>query len=249
MEKFCLKWDHFQDNISKSFRNLRKEKDFFDVTLISEDDEVVLAHKVVLSASSEMFKYILRRADHSKPMVYLTGVKSSQLGCIMDYIYEGEVSIYQHDLENFIDIAKKLKIKGLLNCDLQNEDYYPQEENKMEGDSPNKKTESFKDPGQIKKIEQEGKNQFTIDNHNLSTIYEDAKRAVDELVMKVGDVWMCKTCEKTMKKNCHIRKHAELHIEGLSFPCNSCRETFRTRKKLAQHKYVMSCQNNYFSSI
>ena len=69
MEKFCLKWDHFQDNISKSFRNLRKEKDFFDVTLISEDDEVVLAHKVVLSASSEMFKYILRRADHSKPMV------------------------------------------------------------------------------------------------------------------------------------------------------------------------------------
>ena len=74
MEKFCLKWNDFQSNVSKTFSTLRKEQDFFDITLLSDDGEAVSAHKVVLSASSEFFKNILRKADHSKPMIYLSAV-------------------------------------------------------------------------------------------------------------------------------------------------------------------------------
>ena len=74
MEKFCLKWNDFQVNVSNSFSTLRKENDFYDVSLVSDDDKVVSAHKVVLSASSEFFKSILRKADHSKPMIYLSAV-------------------------------------------------------------------------------------------------------------------------------------------------------------------------------
>ena len=37
MEKFCLKWNDFQANVSKSFKFLRKENDFYDVTLVSDD--------------------------------------------------------------------------------------------------------------------------------------------------------------------------------------------------------------------
>ena len=33
---------------------------------------------------------------------------------IMDYIYEGEVNIYQNDLDAFLDVAQKLKIQGLV---------------------------------------------------------------------------------------------------------------------------------------
>ena len=37
-EKFCLKWNDFQQIISKAFGSLREDKDFSDVTLLCEDD-------------------------------------------------------------------------------------------------------------------------------------------------------------------------------------------------------------------
>ena len=114
MEKFCLKWNDFQTNVSKSFSSLRKDQDFFDVSLISDDEKTVPAHKVVLAASSEFFKNILRTADHSKPMIYLSGINQRELTHIMEYIYEGELNIYQNELDAFLDVAQKLKIQGLV---------------------------------------------------------------------------------------------------------------------------------------
>ena len=55
-EKLCLKWNDFKDNIISSFGNLRKENDFADVTLVSEDGQRVESHKVVLSSSSPVFQ-------------------------------------------------------------------------------------------------------------------------------------------------------------------------------------------------
>ena len=37
MEKFCLKWNDFQTNVTNSFKRLKDEKDFFDVTLVWSD--------------------------------------------------------------------------------------------------------------------------------------------------------------------------------------------------------------------
>ena len=40
MEKFCLKWNDYQSNIGHAFNDLREEKDFFDVTLACEDNQI-----------------------------------------------------------------------------------------------------------------------------------------------------------------------------------------------------------------
>ena len=45
-EKFCLRWNDFENNIGIAFRELRDDKDFFDVTLAC-DDEQIQAHKVI----------------------------------------------------------------------------------------------------------------------------------------------------------------------------------------------------------
>ena len=37
MEKFNLKWNDFQPNISASFKKLRNQSEFHDVTLVSND--------------------------------------------------------------------------------------------------------------------------------------------------------------------------------------------------------------------
>ena len=113
-EKFSLKWNDFQSTVSGSFRALRKEEEFFDVTLVSDDEKQISAHKLVLSACSSFFKTILRKNTHTHPLIYLSGVDSKNLGLVLNYIYEGEVNIWQEQLDNFLNLAQKLKIEGLL---------------------------------------------------------------------------------------------------------------------------------------
>ena len=50
-EKFSLKWNDFQSNVSRTFGQLRSEEEFFDVSLVSDDQKIMSAHKLVLSAS------------------------------------------------------------------------------------------------------------------------------------------------------------------------------------------------------
>ena len=55
-EKFCLKWNDFESNISSAFREIRTDGELFDVTLATEDEEHLQAHKVILAACSGFFR-------------------------------------------------------------------------------------------------------------------------------------------------------------------------------------------------
>jgi len=111
-EKFCLRWNDFESNISVAFRELREDKDFFDVTLAC-DDEQIQAHKVILSACSPFFRTILKRNSHDHPLLYLKGVKYIDLVSVLNFMYHGEVNVSQEELNSFLAIAEELKVKGL----------------------------------------------------------------------------------------------------------------------------------------
>jgi hypothetical protein len=112
-EKFCLKWNDFESNISSAFRDLRKEKDFFDVTLACDDDSQIEAHKTILSACSPFFRSVLRRNPHQHPLLYLKGVKYKELQAVLDFMYMGEVNVAQEELNSFLAVAEDLRVKGL----------------------------------------------------------------------------------------------------------------------------------------
>ena len=109
--KVMLKWNQSQMSCASSFKHLRSEEDFFDVTLVSSDQVQMQAHKVVLSASSKFFKKILRQNKHYHPIVCLDGVSSGHLEYLLDYIYDGEVNIFQDDLDAFLLQANKFKLE------------------------------------------------------------------------------------------------------------------------------------------
>jgi len=111
-EKFCLRWNEFENNISQAFKELRDDKDFFDVTLAC-DDEQIQAHKVILSACSPFFRNILRRNPHQHPLLYLKGVKYSDLQSVLNFMYHGEVNVAQEELNSFLAVAEELRVKGL----------------------------------------------------------------------------------------------------------------------------------------
>jgi len=111
-DKFCLQWNDFERNISEAFKELRDEKDFFDVTIACEEEEIQ-AHKLILAACSPFFRTLFHRFKHDHPLLYLKSVKYSDLVSILNFMYHGEVNIAQEDLSSFLAVAQDLKVKGL----------------------------------------------------------------------------------------------------------------------------------------
>ena len=112
-EKFCLRWNDFESNVSSAFREIREEKDFFDVTLACDDDNQIQAHKVIIAACSPFFRNILRKNSHPSPLLYLKGVKYKELVSVLNFMYMGEVNVAQDDLNSFLAVAEDLRVKGL----------------------------------------------------------------------------------------------------------------------------------------
>ena len=129
-EKFSLKWNDFQTNISRSFYKLRAENDFHDVTLVSDDQRLVSAHKLVLSSCSGYFEKILKQNKHENLLLCLEGISYTDLQHVLDYIYLGEVQIHQEQMDRFIYVAQRLQLDGLL---LMNPEEYLQGKRQDEG--------------------------------------------------------------------------------------------------------------------
>ena len=102
-EKLHLKWDDYEANIRSVFQELKEDTDHVDVTLSCHDGQIH-AHKVILSASSSIFRDLLRRNNllqHNHPIIYLRGVRISDLRLVLDFVYRGEVSVAPEYLDSF----------------------------------------------------------------------------------------------------------------------------------------------------
>ena len=239
-EKFSLKWDDFHSNISKTFSALRTENDFQDVTLVSADLQQVSAHKVVLSACSKYFKNILQQNRHSNPLLCLDGVTSSELQSVLDYIYQGEVQVYQENLDRFLAVAERFQLEGLMNLpdtNKQEENVYQTLEELM-SPTPTQSSGERRGYSQVKSstVKTETTAIVNIDEDTALNIEEiDAKIA--EYIIRTNDnFYSCKFCGKSgVKARTDMKKHVETHLEGLSFPCQHCGKTFRSRNALQLH--------------
>ncbi|KAG7213631.1 hypothetical protein KM043_002879 [Ampulex compressa] len=73
-----------------SFKHLRDEKSFTDVTLAC-DGQTCKAHKMVLSACSPYFKTLLEENPSKHPIIILKDVAYSHLQAILEFMYAGEL--------------------------------------------------------------------------------------------------------------------------------------------------------------
>ena len=112
-DKYNFKWNDYESKVSSSFKAFRNKSDYFDVTLISDGNVQISAHKLVLSTCSGFFQSVFQRNPHQHPLIYLSGVSSANLNFIMDFIYHGEVEVNQEQLGSFLYDAHKLQIQGL----------------------------------------------------------------------------------------------------------------------------------------
>ena len=116
-EKLCLKWDDFHTNITSSFGYFRKDEGFSDVTLACDGDQQIEAHKVILAASISIFNKLLKQNKHTHPLIYTRGMTIRQLSDVVDFIYHGEVNIYEDNIEEFLTLVDDLQLRGLSKSD------------------------------------------------------------------------------------------------------------------------------------
>ena len=235
-EKLFLKWHDFQDHIQASFEELRSDNDFTDVTLACEDQSVN-AHKVILSASSPFFKKLLKTHSHPQPLIYMRGIRSSELMAMVDFIYLGEASIFQEQLESFLALAEELELNGLTGSSEEakysrnssNEDQQRINlKNTPKDLIPNVKEEGSQFEGTLMPKRQQTKQTAQIELATLAVI--------EPMIERRENGFGCNQCEYTSKKRDHMREHVEKHIEGLEYPCNYCNKVLRSANALRSHQ-------------
>ena len=163
----------------------------------------------------------------------------------MDYIYNGEVQLYQEKLDNFLSIAQRLKLEGLIGNndeDSQQPDYFKSEQisgkdEYIADDTHHEKYEPISNnphhnskPRQ-RHVEAVDKVLVPISSEDVSEV----ENAIEQHLEKVDGTWKCKLCGKTAIKKQHMQNHIETHLEGLSFPCDLCGKTLRSRNALFIH--------------
>merc|ERR1712179_879225 len=112
MDKWCMKWNEFDTNIREYLRILREDQRLFDVTLVTDDGQHIQAHKIILSAGSHFFSDIFMKSNQTNIMIYLKGISSLQVEHLLDFVYNGEASIGQEELKEFLETGKELQVKG-----------------------------------------------------------------------------------------------------------------------------------------
>ena len=232
MEKFCLKWDEFQMNATQMFSELRE--DFCDVTLITKDNQKVEGHKIILAASSPWFRNILKNITNPCPVIYLRDLKATQLSNIMDYIYHGEVNIYQDDLDAFLALAEELQVKGLAEYASAIDEVQSNQVKGPKVETKKKTTDlhsvKYKERQVIKKENTDSQLMLTDSRPKPFAILanqDDFEGTVNSMIEKIDGLWSCKVCGKTNWQKVDLRRHAEVHIEGASHPCATCGKEFR----------------------
>ena len=249
MEQLCLQWNDFQETILSSFKDLRQDKDFTDITLACEDGQQVEAHKIVLTSLSPFFKSILSRNKHQHPIFYMRGVKLDQLLAILDFLYCGEAKVYQEQLDSFLAIANELKLKGLTG------------EQKEHNTSHVTATHEFKKepigvrhsepPKQLpKKTEARISDAETTTvsllngpvvadlNHldeQIRSMMDETENFVTRPSGKKMKAFICKICGKELVFSDMTRHIESNHITGVTHSCNICGKISRSRNGLRHH--------------
>merc|ERR1719318_1785929 len=121
---YCISWKTFDEHLATTFRTLLADGNFKDVTLVSDDQTQMTAHKSVLSASSPILASILINNPHSNPLLFMRGLKRKVFEKLLEFIYLGKADLDEKSLNDFMDIGRDLKINGLYKED-ENESTKP----------------------------------------------------------------------------------------------------------------------------
>ena len=112
-EKYNMNWQTFTDHLKELLHEMMLSKELTDVTLICDDKKQLKAHKIILSACSPVFKSIIECLPQNNSGIYLSEIHHQEMESILEFIYLGESTFEQKQIDDFLKVARKLEIKGI----------------------------------------------------------------------------------------------------------------------------------------
>ena len=167
----------------------------------------------------------------------------------MDFIYHGEVNIYQEDLDAFLNLAEELELKGLnaSGTEKQQTIQVHKESMVLKSRTHSPHRPFFKtDPSDKSKVNAKEPN-ISLDENiivpadfyamKINTNNEELDQTIRSLMETIGHgQYSCKACGKNTNHSGHMIEHIEgHHIEGATHQCNQCYKILRSRKALRCH--------------
>ena len=257
-EKLCLQWNDFKENVTSSFRDLRDDREFTDVTLACEDGKQIEAHKVVLASSSPFFMELLKKTKHPHPLIYMRGLRSESLIAILDFLYHGEANVFQENLDSFLALAEELRLKGLTGGVEAAEEQPFKEISQTKMRAPPKQEMNKKVMTPLSKTSlinpsSTGSSETTValtkDKANVEL--QDLEEQIMSMITRTdlsagngqGKLASCNVCGKEGSFR-NMPQHVEAnHITGVLHSCDICGKTSRSRDGLRKHKLTFHHTN------
>ena len=226
-DKIDLIMSNFQSHLSQSYRELFRETDFSDVTLVSDDHSQIPGHRIILGAASPVLRNFFLRNSNTKPLVYLRGMNDNILESLLKYIYLGEVQINYESIKEFMTAAKDLKIRELCEEDIADFDDGPKDK---EDSVPSPHTGEERDDGIMR--QREGDLNCGDDDDGSSVLRaptDDKKTKYQILNRKNGRIPI--VTHGGMKSNLPDQRKK-------NYRCGVCNKQFGDRTTLRNHNLI-----------
>jgi len=223
MQKYTLTWHDHSNHLRETLKEMMKSTEYSDVTLVTDDKQEIKAHRGILSACSPLFKNILQfDNNNANPIIYLTGIKHSEMESIMQFIYFGETKFCEERMSEFLMVSKNLEIKELSTF------------NKHEKNNDANDGKYFDDYNTLPGNEY-GAN-LDPQAKSASIISNKLANVKGMTAVVSGDSKLkCKDCLKLFNSQTALRYHTKSIHEGVKYACNHCDHQATDKGHLAQH--------------
>jgi len=246
---FHLVWTSYANHYKQTLIEMMVLDKYTDVTLVCDDMVHVKSHRAILGACSKMFRNVFDSADiGSNIFLYLKGTKSHHLKSILQFIYEGEVSVTPEDLSDFLQIATDLNMTDIIKYIEEGKHLVNINEERNE-----KQLESFvmKEDLEVEMEENSEESHNVYGEHlecnecdevleNKLALLDHQKFAhnkqLQENENKGENPLKCNECDAKFIEKYSLKVHVKsLHSNIKTYECDDCVYIAQTRVKLMKH--------------
>ena len=222
-EQFNLNWHTYSDHLKEMMINLMESYETADVTLVSEDKTKFKAHKFVLNACSPVFQSILNDMPQKEnSVIYLRGVLSQEMKSILQFMYLGQATFYHYSMNEFLNVAKTLKIKGI-SKDVESDE-----------------TEDSLGDVTIDNVLHSKDNSFQFEKNEINVTNIEEMKDTETKIIKscINETvkFQCNQCNKQFAYRQSLNLHVKSLHEELSYKCDDCDKSFNIKGNLIRHK-------------
>lgn len=107
-----LRWDSHVTALTSGLQQCLAGGELTDLTL-SCQGRTLHVHKLVMSVASPLIRSLLNSNPSQHPIIIMRDVSYADMSALLSFVYGGEVTVPEHQLDSFLQTAASLQVRGL----------------------------------------------------------------------------------------------------------------------------------------